>query len=239
MEKSTSRYKFLILFLFFVFGSIQSFAQTDWLIYVRTIKDSKGNFRFDQNVVPRIKLNNFAFLELGLRHGETTKAFDAYYHYKIELQSKYFWSKLRFITRLSDNIIKAPSVYSRSNYIGIAESRFPVGRFTVLAGAGAVASFQRNGIKDATPSFGGHRRVFPTYRISLRYSIKDEWYVGAVYGAYDTFNPYYPESPFVQIDSEYELSHHVALYGYFRYQYDHHIDSGLNDFLGLGVRLKK
>jgi len=228
--------------LFFVIGfltTVQSFAQTEWLLYTRTVKDSKGNFRFDQNVVPNIRVNDILRVELGLRHGETTEAFDAYYHYKVELQSKYFWKHIRFVTRLSDNIIKAPAVYSKSNYLTIAESRFPLGKFSVLAGAGGVASFQRNGVKDAAPSFGGARRIFPTYRVSLRYHIKKEWYVGAVYGAYDTFNPYLPESPFLQVDSEYELTHKVTLYGYFRYQFDHHVDVELNDFLGLGVRLRR
>jgi len=214
-------------------------AQTEWLVYMRTVRDSKGNFRFDQNIVPNIRLNNVLRLELGIRHGETTEAFDAYYHYKVELQSRYFWNHLRFVTRLSDNIVKAPTVYSKSNYIAIAESRFPFGKFTAIIGAGGVASFQRNYVKDAAPSFGGARRIFPTYRLSLRYHINKEWYVGAVYGAYDTFNPYYPESPFLQADSEYELTHNVTLYGYFRYQYDRHVDSGLNDFLGLGVRLRR
>jgi hypothetical protein len=228
-----------LFFAFCLFTTIGSFAQTEWLLYTRTVRDSQGNFRFDQNIVPNIKLNNVLRLELGIRHGETTGAFDAYYHYKIELQSKYFWSKIRFLTRLSDNIVKAPAIYSKSNYIAIAESRFPFGKFTALVGAGGVASFQRSGVKDAAPSFNGARRIFPTYRVTLRYHIKKEWHVGVVYGAYDTFNPYYPESPFLQVDSEYELTHRVTLYGYFRYQYDHHVDAELNDFLGLGIRLRR
>ncbi len=215
------------------------FAQTEWLLYTRTIRDSHGNFRFDQNVVPNFRVNKLLKIELGLRHGETTDAFDAYYHYKIELQSRSFWERIRFIARLSDNIVKSPVTYSKSNYIAIAESRFPLSqRFALLVGAGGVASFQRNGLKDATPSFSGDKKIFPTYRVSLRYFIRKEWFASAVYGAYDTFNPYLPKSPFVQIDSEYDLSAHVILYGYFRYQFDHHIDSALNDFIGLGLRLK-
>lgn len=120
MGRNISAYKLLILVVA-LFSAFESWAQTEWLVYVRTVKDSKGNFRFDQNVVPRFKLTNLLSLELGLRHGETTEAFDAYNHYKIELQTKYFWNRLRFFTRLSDNIIKAPTVYSRSNYITVAE----------------------------------------------------------------------------------------------------------------------
>jgi len=229
----------IVLLLLFLLMFTGSFAQTEWLLYTRTIRDTYGNFRFDQNVVPNVTLNKLLRLELGLRHGETTNAFSAYYHYKVELQSRYFWKRLRFITRLSDNIVKSPTVYSRSNYIAIAESRFPFGRFTALVGVGGVSQCQRNGIKDAAPSFGGSKRTFPTYRVGLRYLVREGWHATLVYGAYDTFNPYYPESPFLQVDSEYELSHHVTLYGYFRYQYDHHVDTGLNDFLGLGVRLRR
>jgi hypothetical protein len=179
-------------------------------------------------------------LELGVRHGETTRALDAYYHYKVELQTKSFWKTLRFVARLSDNFIKAPVVYSKSNYLAIAESRFTLSpHIKILLGAGSVFSFQRDGVKDAAPSFGGNRKIYPTYRASFRYLFYDRWFADAVYGAYDTFNPYLVTSPFLQIDSEYELTHHVTLYGYFRYQFDHHVDDALNDFLGLGVKLRR
>jgi hypothetical protein len=213
---------------------------TEWLLYTRTIRDAKGNFRFDQNVVPNIRINNVLRLELGLRHGETPGAFDAYYHYKVELQTKSFWKTVRFVARLSDNIWKSPNVYSRSNYLAFAESRFKLyPKFSVLVGAGGVAQFQRNNVKDAAPSFGGQRKIFPTYRLTARYHASDRWFIDAVYGAYDTFNPYPALSPFLQVDSEYDLTEHVILYGYFRYQFDHTVDTALNDFLGLGVRLKR
>lgn len=226
------------LLVFFFFTTVNCFAQTDWLLYTRTIRDAQGNLRFDQNIVPTFTLNKLLRLELGLRHGENTHTFDAYYHYKVELQTRQFWKTLRFVTRLSDNIIKTPAVYSKSNYLAIAEARIRLAsRFIALLGAGGVASFQRNGIKEATPSFQGNRRIFPTYRVSLRYLLSKDWFVSAVYGAYDTFNPYYPESPFLQIDTEYDLSNRLSLYAYFRYQYDRQVDSALNDFLGLGIRL--
>ena len=213
---------------------------TEWLLYTRTIRDANGNFRFDQNVVPNIKINNVLRLELGVRHGETAQAFDAYYHYKIELQTKSFWKTLRFVARLSDNILKAPTVYSRSNYLAIAESRFKLNaKFTVLVGAGSVAQFQHDNVKDARPLFSGNGKIFPTYRLTVRHHASERWFVDAVYGAYDTFNPYPPLSPFLQIDSEYDLIRHVSLYGYFRYQFNHHINTPENDFLGLGIRLKK
>lgn len=214
--------------------------KTEWLLYTRTIRDAKGNFRFDQNVVPNIKINNTLRLELGLRHGETARSFDAYYHYKVELQTKSFWKTLRFVARLSDNIIKAPTAYSRTNYLAIAESRFKLGsNFSLIAGVGGVAQFQHDNVREAAPLLKGNRKIFPTYRLTVRYRVNERCLVDAVYGAYDTFNPYPALSPFLQIDTEYDLTHHVILYGYFRHQYDHHLDKPVNDFLGLGIRLKR
>lgn len=231
----------VVLFIVGLVAVGDTLAQnTEWLLYTRTIRDSKGNFRFDQNVVPNIKINNVLRLELGIRHGETTRAFDAYYHYKIELQTKSFWKTLKFIARLSDNIVSAPTFYSRSNYLGIAESRFKLyPKFTLIVGFGGVAQYQHDNVKDITPLLSGTRKIFPTYRLTARYHPSERWLVDAVYGAYDTFNPYLPLSPFAQVDTEYDLSEHVILYGYLRYQFDHHIDTPANDFLGLGIRLRR
>ncbi|HEX8060354.1 MAG TPA: hypothetical protein VF473_05430, partial [Cyclobacteriaceae bacterium] len=130
-------------------------------------------------------------------------------------------------------------VYSRSNYLAIAESRFKLHpKFSFIFGAGGAAQFQRDNVKDATPMFRGNKKLFPTYRLTARYHASKRWFVDTVYGAYDTFNPYLPSSPFVQVDTEYDLTTHVVLYGYLRHQFDHHIDTPVNEFLGLGVRLK-
>jgi hypothetical protein len=213
---------------------------TEWLLYTRTIRDAKGNFRFDQNIVPNIKVSKTLRLELGLRHGETTRAFDAYYHYKVELQTRSFWKTLRFVARLSDNIVKAPALYSRSNYLAIAEGRFNLNpKFSVLVGAGGVAQYQRNDVKDVAPSFGGTRKFFPTYRLTARYHVSERWFIDAVYGAYDTFNPYPALSPFVQADTEFDLSDHVIFYGYFRYQFERQVNDPVNDFLGVGIKLRR
>ena len=234
-------WKLVAVFVVSLVAINYTFAQsTEWLIYARTIRDSKGNFRFDQNVVPNIRINDLFRVELGIRHGETTDAFDAYYHYKVELQTISFWNTVKFFTRLSDNIWKSPTIYSRSNYLVVAESKFVLHpKFYLLVGAGAVAQYQRDNVKDAAPSFSGARKIFPTYRLTTRYHATERWFVDAVYGAYDTFNPYPAASPFLQLDTEYDLSKHVILYGYFRYQFDHHVDAALNDFLGLGLRLKR
>jgi hypothetical protein len=233
-------WKSVLVFVVSVVTVNHTVAQsTEWLIYTRTIRDPKGNFRFDQNVVPNIMINKLFRIELGIRHGETSDAFDAYYHYKVELQTKSFWRTLKFFARLSDNIWKSPTIYSRSNYVVVAESRFAIHpKFSVLVGAGGVAQYQRDNVKDAVPSFSGSRKIFPTYRLTARYHATERWIIDAVYGAYDTFNPYPAASPFLQVDTEYDLTNHLILYGYFRYQFDHHVDTALNDFLGLGIRIR-
>jgi hypothetical protein len=232
------RFPGLAFFLFF--ATTHSFSQNiDWLLYTRTIRDAQGNFRFDQNVVSNFKLNKVVRMELGIRHGETSQAFDAYWHYKVELQTKFFWKTLRFFARISDNVIKSPTVYTRTNYLAIAESRFKVAsKVTFIAGVGGVAQYQKDNVNEAAPILNGSPRFFPTYRFTFRYHFSERLFADAVYGAYDTFNPYLTNAPFFQVASEYELTKHVSLYGYFRYQYDRHIDVPFNDFLGLGVRVR-
>ena len=112
------------------------------LAYVRVIRNDNGTFRIDENIVPNFRLNKLLRLELGLRQGETSGGVGAYNHYKVELQTKYFQKRLRLIVRMSDRIVRLPSPYSNSNYLIVAESRFPVGKsFVLLAALGYVYTF--------------------------------------------------------------------------------------------------
>ncbi len=211
------------------------------LLYSRIISDSKGNLRIDENIVPNFKLNNWLRLELGLRQGERPQRFDSYYHYKVELQTKSFWKKLRFIARLSDNVIKYPAPdYVKSNYLVIAESKWPLSQnFVALAAAGYNFSFQKNFSQETTPLINeGDKNNYPVFKLALRYLLNEKGFIEAVYGSYDVFNPYLLTSPFVQISSEYEIGARSDLYLYYRYQYNNSLDVPLNDFLGIGVKLR-
>ena len=210
------------------------------LLYCRIISDAHGNVRVDENLVPNFKLNSWLRMELGLRQGERPQRFDSYYHYKLELQTKSLWKSVRFIARVSDNVIKYPSPdFTKSNYLLIAESKWKLSRdFVALLAAGYVFSFQKNNSTDGTPALNeGDRNNYPTYKVALRYLFNGKGFVEAVYGAYDVFNPYLLSSPFLQVSSEYEIAHHCDLYTYYRYQYNNAINSPLNDFLGIGVKL--
>lgn len=210
------------------------------LLYSRIISDSKGNLRIDENVVPNFKLNNWLRLELGLRQGERPQRFDSYYHYKIEVQTKSFWKTLRFVVRLSDNVIKYPNPdYVRSNYLVIAESKWPLSKnFVALAAAGYNFSFQKNYSHETAPLINeGDKNNYPVFKIALRYLINEKGFIETVYGSYDVFNPYLLASPFIQVSSEYEMSKHCDWYLYYRYQYNNSINMPLNDFLGIGVKL--
>ena len=209
------------------------------LIYTRTITDANGNLRFDQNLVPNIKLTGFLRLEVGFRQGERSQKIGAYNHYKIELQTKYFFKTVRFIGRLSDNVVRYTSpIYSKSNYLFIAESKFPISTsFQLLASFGYVFSYQQDNLQEALPSLAGRVNNYPTYKIALRYLLNDKGFVEAVYGAYDVFNPYLLATPFTQLSFDHEINEKFTFYSYFRYQFNERIDAPLNDFLGLGVRL--
>jgi hypothetical protein len=207
------------------------------LIYTRTIADAKGNLRFDQNIVSRIKLNDWLRLELGVRKGETSQTLDAYYHYKAELQTKSFWNTVRFVARLSDNIVKYTNpVYDRSNYLLIAEGKYALsGSWVGLLSGGYVFTRQQNNSLDGCPVTHGTQKNNPTYKIGLRYLIRGRGTIDAVWGTYDIFNPYVLSNPFFQLALEYEFSKRLSLLFNLRYQYNGRVDVPLNKFLGLGV----
>jgi hypothetical protein len=210
------------------------------LVYMRVIRNNNGATRVDQNVVPNFKLNKLLRLELGFRQGETSASMGSYNHYKVELQTRFFYDKFRLLIRMSDRIVRFPSPsYSNSNYLFVAESRFPLGKlFTVLAAGGYVYTFQQNNTLDGWPIASGASDHFPTYKLSLRYSLNGKGYVEAVYGAYDVFNPYPVSAPFMQTTFDYRLSNNSTLYSYFRYQFNQKLDTPLNDFFSIGVKFR-
>lgn len=209
------------------------------LVYGRLISDAAGQWRVDENMVLNGQLNKWLRGEIGIRQGERPQRFDSYYHYKVELQTRNFWNHVKFIARLSDNVVKYPSpIFSRSNYLFIEESRFSVAeKVSVLAAFGYVFSYTRNGSQEAIPSAGGSSNLYGTWKLALRYAFSHKGHAQAVWGAYDVFNPYVLQSPFLQVDFEQEMTGRLALYSYFRYQYDHRVETPLNNFLGLGVRV--
>jgi hypothetical protein len=207
------------------------------LVYSRIIRNTDGSVRVDENIVPNFRINPWLRMEVGLRHGETSGKFNAYNHYKVELQTKSFFRTVRFVARLSDRIVRytAP-VYSNTNYLFIAESKYPVAHSLVaLAAVGYVWTSQRNNSLEGLPASSGSKDHFPTYRFGVRYLLEKNGFVEADFGAYDVFNPYPLSSPFTQVAFDHRLSHLCTLYSYFRYQYDKHLNQPLNDFLGLGV----
>ncbi len=209
------------------------------LVYTRIIRNDNGSFRVDGNLVPNFRLNRLLRLELGLRQGATAGDLRSYNHYKAELQTRYIFEKFRVLIRLSDRIVRYPSpVFSNSNYLMIAESRFPVGRsFMLLAAVGYVYTFQKNALEDWPISTGASSQ-YPTYKLALRYSLSNKGYVEAAYGAYDVFNPYPIAAPFLQTSLDHPLSHRCILYSYFRYQFNQRPGTPLNEFVCAGVKVR-
>lgn len=209
------------------------------LVYTRIIQNVNGTYRVDENVVPNFRLNKLLRLELGIRHGETSGRFDSYNHYKIELQTKSFFNTVRIIARMSDRIVKYTTpVYSNTNYLMIAEGRYPISKsFRIMGAGGYVWTYQKNNQLETLPVAQGVQDHYFTFKLALRYLLHDKGFIEVVYGAYDVFNPYPLSAPFSQLACDYDLSHRCTLYSYFRYQYDKHLDHPLNDFLGLGVNI--
>lgn len=208
------------------------------LIYNRTIRSTNGAYRMDQSIVPNIKLNNWLKVELGFRLGETVTQHHAYSHYKLELQSKRFWKTARIIARLSDNIVryKLP-VFTKSNYLLVAEGQHPFARsFTALFAYGYVLTWQQNNLLESTPIRKGKRDFYSTYKLGIRYSLKDKGTVEALWGAYDVFNPYLLSEPFTQLSFDYYFLKRVSLYSYYRYEFNKRIDVPLNTFYTVGLK---
>jgi len=204
--------------------------------YVRVISDANGNKRADENFVGNFKLINWLRLEAGFRQGQRPGHLDSYYHYKLELQSKYLWKLVRIIGRISDNVINYPTPsYRKTNKLFALELRVPLSKkIKILAGGGYVFSSQQYDMPDALPTSLGIQNNYPIFRFALRYAIK-KGYVEAVYGSYDVFNPYGINTPFTQVDGEYELSRLCTLTSFFRYQYNYDLFRPNNYFLGVGL----
>jgi predicted porin len=208
------------------------------LLYMRTIQNANGQWRFDQSIVPNFRLIPWLRMELGIRHGERPDNFLSYNHYKVELQSKYFFKHVRVIARMSEKVQNAPTPTSAiTNYLLIAESRFPLSKsFTLLAAGGYVWTRLRDNTTDGLPALSGIKDNYLTYKVGVRYKW-DRGGVDLLAGAYDIFNPYDLSNPFLQTSLDYEFSKRTSLYSYYRYQYHKTLDTPANNFVGLGVRL--
>lgn len=209
------------------------------LFYTRFIQQAGGINRYDCNIVSNFRLSSLLRMELGFRHGESGGEFGAYLGYKVELQTKNFFNRVRLLTRVSDRIVRYPSpLYSNSNYLIIAEGRIPIGEyFYFLAAAGYVWTFTRENELEGWPSSSGTTDSYPTYKFGIRYKFK-KGFLDASYGAYDVFNPYLISSPFSQVTLDYDLSRQWAIYTYFRYQFYQSMATPLNYFATMGIRVK-
>ena len=208
------------------------------LTYIRVISDNKGNVRADQNIAPTFRLVNWLNLQVGLRYGEKPQNFNSYYHYKVELKSKWFWKTVRVLARMSDNVITAPPpTYRKTNKLIIAEAKYPISsHFLVSVGGGYVFSSQQNNVTDALPTNLGTQLNYPIFKLSVRYTLKNKGFLEATYGSYDVFNPYYYKTPFMQVSTEQELSPLCTFYSYFRYQYNNNVFTPVNYFFCAGIR---
>lgn len=213
------------------------------LLYNRIIIDAKGNVRTDQNIVPTFRLNNLLKLQIGFRLGERPHNLNSYYHYKVELQTRQFWNILRFIARMSTNVIEntGPDLgdpYTRSNYLGVAEVKYPLSKKFLLAGGfGYLYSFKKTNYLEGAPVTDGTQNNHLIYKASIHYEFNPKGYVGVAFGTYDVFNPYNLNEPFAQVDCEYDFSERTTLYTYYRYQEAGHFNEPLNSFICTGIRL--
>jgi hypothetical protein len=209
------------------------------LTYARIISDAKGLMRADENIVPKFRLLNWLKLETGFRYGERPQNLNSYYHYKLELQTKYFLKTIRFIGRISDNVINYPDPsYRKTNELFAFETKFKLSRlFQGLAAGGYVFSTRQNNSLMAEPTFQGTQANYPIFKLSVRYLTGSKGFFELVYGSYDVFNPYEINRPFTQITWEREFMKIYSFYSYARYQYDYNILKPYNYFLGVGVMI--
>lgn len=207
--------------------------------YERVIWDTKGNVRWDENIVVNFKLNSWLRSEVGFRTGHRSQKFDSYYHYKLELQTKSFWNTARVFIRLSDDVTLSEPIYSRSYYIAVAEFRRPISKsFSFLAAWGHVLATQRDNSLDGMPSFRGTHTNYTAYKVGLRYTINEKGSVELTCGNYDIFNPYQPVDSFLQTHFEYKLSKRSSFTSNLRYQFDTRVDNPIGYFIIAGIRIR-
>ncbi len=208
-------------------------------LYERGIWDTKGNVRWDENIVANFRVNSWMRAEGGFRTGHRSQRFDSYYHYKLELQTKSFWNTVRVFVRLSNDINQSPPAYSRSYYIAVAEFRRPISKsFSFLAAWGHVLATQRDNRLDVAPSFNGSHINYTAYKVGLRYAVNEKGFLEATCGNYDVFNPYQPANSFLQTHFEYKLSKRTSFTSNLRYQFDTSVDKPLSYFIIAGVRIR-
>jgi hypothetical protein len=209
------------------------------LTYVRAISNASGSFRMDQNIVPNFRLNKLLRLEAGLRYGERPNMFNSYFHYKLELQTRSFWNTLRFIARISDNVISYPyPSYRKTNEVFVAEAKFSLSKsWQLMTAGGYVFSAQQNDNKEALPTNKGVHNNYPAFKLSLRYLLS-KGFLETSFGSYDTFNPYELNKPFLQEAFEFELSGRCTTYNYFRCEYNERLSTPYNYFVSFGLRFR-
>ncbi|MGC4021685.1 MAG: hypothetical protein QM734_06955 [Cyclobacteriaceae bacterium] len=108
----------------------------------------------------------------------------------------------------------------------------------MIANIGYEFSYQKDNVYQGEPMIGGPNDNHGIYKFGIRYRLNDKGYLEALLGSYDVFNPYLLQQPFTQLSFDYELFEGGTLYSYFRYQYDKSFTTPLNDFLGLGIKLR-
>ncbi|MBS1589620.1 MAG: hypothetical protein JST52_08425 [Bacteroidetes bacterium] len=205
-------------------------------IYERIIFDENGNWRTDQNLIGNFRINQWLRAEAGFRLGERPQTFASYAHYKLELQTKWFYNKVRVLARVSDNMIFSPQPdYKKSNWLSVAEGRYFLTKdFRLTAGAGVVFSAKEFQKTDAIPTTVGIAETNPIYKVGLGFENRG-WDVEGNYGSYDVFNPYPIQKPFVQVNVTRRVSPICQLQSYFRYQFNQNIATPENYFFALGA----
>jgi hypothetical protein len=113
------------------------------------------------------------------------------------------------MARISDNVIRYPvPSYRKTNELFVFElKRKLLPSLIGLIGGGYVLSHQQDQTTEILPNFRyGDKDNYPVFKLALRYFIKKNTFIEGSYGSYDIFNPYRPDSPFVQASTEISLT---------------------------------
>ncbi len=208
-------------------------------LYSRYIGGQQNNSRIDETFLSTISLSRLLTLQVGYRYGQNQGLnHGPYSHYKLELQSKEFWHKVRFLGRMSQGISKGSIQNSSvSNYLAIAEGSQKISKdFTALFAYGYSFTVQSNNNLDALPLSKGKVSNYPVFKVGLRYHFLNRGIVDLLYGSYSSFNPYSLNAPFTQVTFEYQLSKRFSFYSYYRRQYLNTFSNAYNQFYTAGFR---
>lgn len=224
-----------ILFLFLI--PISAFADhsTSALnIYNRLSSNQNSGPLETMNVIYDFPLSELLKGEVGMRFGETQWNF-SHWNYKAEIQTKWFFNCLNFMSRFTKVNTFWPSNQLKSVFMNRVKVGYRIGSSTLSGALGATFTSTSTTASIVAPSFGGSNTWTPTFLAAVAHEFDSIHQIYSLrFANYDVFDVYPTNTPYWQLEIEQELNK-FALYAYGRWRYENVISNLYSFYLAVGV----